>query len=126
MKDDWPSLGANNCKPCPPPLTRKPKPCSQTDKDVSGKGPLETTTPLLTHSTIWQDMSRLLYSGCEQDTVSHEHTGSELASWTPHSAITKKQNRWTTTSSRTVPSGGNRDTSYGRRVNQPSTSCGEW
>ena len=30
-----------------------------------------------------------------------------------------------TTSSRTVPSGGNRDTSYGRRMSQPPTSCGE-
>ena len=58
-----------------------------------------------------------LYSGCEQDTVACEHIWSESASWTLHSAIAKKQNRRSTTSSRTVPSGGNRDTSYGRRVN---------
>ena len=66
------SLGANNCNPCPPPLTRKPKHCSKTDKNVNGEGPLETTTPLLTQSTDWQDMSRPLYSGCEQDTVACE------------------------------------------------------
>ena len=70
-------------------------------------------------------MSRPLYSGCEQDTVACERTWSESASWTLHSAIAKKQNRRSTTSSRTVPSGGNRDTSYGRRVSQPLTSCGE-
>ena len=59
------------------------------------------------------------------DTVACERTWSELASWTLHSAIAKKQNRRSTTSSRTVPSGGNRDTSYGRRMSQPPTSCGE-
>ena len=37
----------------------------------------------------------------------------------------KKRKRRSTTSSRTVPSGGNRDTSYGRRISQPPTSCGE-
>ena len=98
---------------------------SETDKNVNGKKPLETTTPQLTQSTVWQDMSRPLYSGCEQDTVACEHIWSESASWTLHSAIAKKQNRRSTTSSRTVPSGGNRDTSYGRRVSQPLTSCGE-
>ena len=41
----WLSLGANNCNPCLPPLTRKPKPCSERDKNVSGKEPLETTNP---------------------------------------------------------------------------------
>ena len=70
-------------------------------------------------------MSKPLYSGCEQDTVVCERTWSEFASWTLHSAIAKKQNRLSTTSSRTVPSGGNRDTSYGRRMSQPPTSCGE-
>ena len=79
----------------------------------------------LTQSTVWQDMSKPLYSGCEQDTVACERTWSELALWTLHSAIAKKQNRRSTTSSRTVPSGGNRDTSYGRRMSQPPTSCGE-
>ena len=33
--------------------------------------------------------------------------------------------RSSTTSSRTVPSGGNRDTSHGRRMSQPPTSCRE-
>ena len=70
----WLSLGANNCNPCPPPLTRKPKPCSETDNNVNGKEPLETTTPQLTQSTVWQDMSKPLYSGCEQDAVACEHT----------------------------------------------------
>ena len=70
----WLSLGANNCNPCPPPRTRKPKPCSETDKNVNGKEPLETTTPQLTQSTVWQDMSKPLYSGCEQDTVACERT----------------------------------------------------
>ena len=69
----WLSLGANNCNPCPPPLTRKPKPCSETDKNVNGKEPLETTTPQLTQSTDWQDMNRPLYSGCEQDTGLRAH-----------------------------------------------------
>ena len=41
------------------------------------------------------------------------------------SAIAKKRNRRSTTSSRTAPSGSNRDTSYGRRMSQPPTSCGE-
>ena len=36
--------------------------------------PLETTTPLLSQSSVWQDMSRPLYSGCKQDTVACEHT----------------------------------------------------
>ena len=71
---DWLNLGANNCNPCPSPLTRKPKPCSETDKHVNGKEPLETTNPLLTQSTVWQDMTRPLSSGCEQDTVACERT----------------------------------------------------
>ena len=121
----WLRLGANTCNPCPPPLTRKPKPCSETVKDAIGEGPLETTISLQTQSTVWQDMSRPLYSGYEQDTEACERTWSELASWTLHSAIEKKQNRRSTTSSRAVPSGGNRDTSYGRRMSQPPTSCGE-
>ena len=45
------------------------KTCSEIAKNVNRKEPLETTTPLLTQSTVWQDMSRPLYSGCEQDTV---------------------------------------------------------
>ena len=67
-KSAWPSLGVNNCNPCPPPLTRRPKPCSETVKDVNGERPLETTTRLQTQSTVWQDMSRSLYSDYEQDT----------------------------------------------------------
>ena len=43
--------------------TRKPNPCSETDKNVNGKELLETTTSLLTQSTVWQDMSRPLFSG---------------------------------------------------------------
>ena len=75
--------GANNCNPCPLPLTRKPKPCSETVKASNGEGPLETTTPLQTQSTIWQDMSRLLYSGCEQDTAACERImDSALCNWT--------------------------------------------
>ena len=62
----WLSLGANNCNPCPPPLTRKPKPCSETDKNVNGKEPLETTTPQLTQSTVWQE---------EQTTIFRLRTG---------------------------------------------------
>ena len=98
-------LGANNCNPCPPPLTRKPKPFSETAKDVKGEGPLETTNPLWTQSTVWQDMSRPLYSGCEQDTVACVCTWSELASRTlklcncndPHVTIVKSDTKgWTT------------------------------
>ena len=122
----WLSLGANNCNPCPPPRTRKPKPCSETDKNVHGKKPLETTTPLLTQSTVWQDLSKPLYSGCKQDTVACKCTWSEFASWTLLSVIAKKQNRRSTTTSKTAPSGGNRDSSYGHRMSQPPTSCGEW
>ena len=44
------------------------------NKDPNGEGPLETTTPLQTEPAIWQDMSRPLFSGCEQDTVASEHT----------------------------------------------------
>ena len=40
------------------------------NKDLSGEGPLETTPPPQTQSTIWQDMSRPLYSSCEHDTCS--------------------------------------------------------
>ena len=58
----WLSLGANNCNQCPPPLT----------KNINGKEPQETTTPQLTQSTVWQDMSKPLYSGCRQDTVACE------------------------------------------------------
>ena len=54
----------------------------------------------------------LLYSGCEQDTVACKRTWSELAPWTLHFAIAQKRNRRSITSSRTVPSGGNRDISY--------------
>ena len=122
----WSSLWANNCNPCPPSLTRKPKACSETVKDANGEGPLETKTPLQTKSAVWQDMSRPLYSGCEQDTVACKRTWSKLALWTLHSVIAKKQNRQFTTSSRTVPSGSNRNTSNGRRMSQPPTSWGEW
>ena len=120
----WLSLGAKSCNPCPPQLTRKPKPCFEIAKNVNGKEPPETTTPVLTQSTVWQDMNRSLYSGCEQDIEACERTLSELASWTLHSTIAKKRNRRPTTSSRTVPSGGNRDTGYGRRMSQPRTICG--
>ena len=95
-----------------------------TVKNANGEGPLETTTPLQTQSTVWQDMSKALFSGCEQDTVACEHTWSKLASWTLHSAIEKKRNRQSTTSSRTVPSSSNRDIIYGHRMSQPPTSCG--
>ena len=94
-------------------------------KDVNGEEPLETTTPLQTQSTVWQDMSRPLCSGCKQDIVACEHTWSELSSWTLHSAVAKKRNRQSTTFSRTASSGGNRDTSYDCRMSQPPTSCGE-
>ena len=109
----WPSLEADNCKPCPPPITRRPNPCSETAKHANGEGPLKTTTPLLIQSTVWQDMGRPLYSGCEQDTAASESTRSELTSWTLHSAMAKKRNRRSTTSSRAVPSGGNRNASHG-------------
>ena len=33
----WLSLGANNCNPCLPPLTKKPKPSSETDKKCQWK-----------------------------------------------------------------------------------------
>ena len=56
-------LGADNCNPCPPPLTRRPKPCSETDKDVNGEGPLETTTPLQTQSTNEQTTIFRLQTG---------------------------------------------------------------
>ena len=69
----WLSLGANNCKPCSPPLARKPKACCKTAKNVNGKEPLETTNPILTQSTVWQNMSRPLCSGCEQDTGLRGH-----------------------------------------------------
>ena len=65
------------------------------------------------------------YIQVENRTLACERAWSELASWTLHSAIAKKRNRRSTTSSRTVPSGGNRGTSYGRRMSQPPTSCGE-
>ena len=74
---------------------------------------------------VWQDMSKPCYSGCEQDTVACKRIRSELVSWTLHSAVAKKRNRRSTTSSRTVPSGGNRDTSYDCRMSQPPTSCRE-
>ena len=45
-----------------------------------------------------------------------ERTSSELASWTLHSAIAKKWNRWSTTSPRTVLSVGSRHTSYDCRM----------
>ena len=120
----WLSLGANNCNPCPPPRTRKPKPCSETDKNVHGKKPLRLQPlywPNQPSGKTWADH-------CIQavnSTLACEHTWSELALWTLHSANAKKQNRRSTTSSRTVTSGGNRDTSYGRRMSQPPTSCGE-
>ena len=44
------------------------------NKNANGEGPLWTTTPLQTQSTIWQDMSTPLHSGCEQDTVGCECT----------------------------------------------------
>ena len=55
----------------------------------------------------------------QQDTVACEHTWSKLESWTLQSAIAKKQNRQSTTSSMAVISGGNRDTSYGSRTDSP-------
>ena len=117
--------GSKQPQPLSTSTYKKPKPCSETSNDPSGKGPLETTTHLLTQSTVWQDMSRSLYSGCEQDTVACERIWSELALWTLHSVIAKKQNRRFVTSSRTVPSDGNRDTCYDRIMSQQPASCGE-
>ena len=122
----WLSLEANNRHPCLPPLTRKPKPCSAIAKNVNGKEPLQTTTPLLTKSAVWQDMNRPLYSGCEQDTGLRAHL--RRIGITDSALCNCKEVEWNrrfTTSSRTVPSGRNRDTSYGRRMSQPPTSCGE-
>ena len=96
-----------------------------TVKDVNGEGPLETTNPLHTQPTVWKDMSRPIYSSCEQDTVAWEHTWSELASWTLHCGIAKKRNWRSATSSRTVPPVGNSDHIYGHRMSQPPTSYGE-
>ena len=93
--------------------------------NTQDKGQNSSVGSVLTQSIIWQDMSRPLDSGCKQDTVTCKPTRSELASQTLHSVIAKKRNRQSTTSPRTVPSGGNRDTRYGRRMSQPPTSCGE-
>ena len=53
-------------------------------------------------------------------------TCSGLAWWTLLPVTAKKQNGRSTTFPRTVPSGGNRDTSHSRRMRQSPTSCGEW
>ena len=42
----------NSCNPCQPPVTRKPKPCSETVENVNEEEPLETTTILQTQSTV--------------------------------------------------------------------------
>ena len=77
----WLSLRANNCNPCPSPLTRKSKPCSETDKNVNGKEPLETTINPSTDQINRQARHEPLYSGCKQDTVACERTWTAEANW---------------------------------------------
>ena len=63
------------------------------------------------------------YTQVANRTTACERTWSKPASWNLHSVIVKKRNRWSSTSSRTVQSGRNRDTRYGCRRSQPLTSC---
>ena len=101
----WPSLGANNCNPLSTSTYQEAKTLLRNSQRCQWR----RATGDYTHwSTFWQNMSRpLLYSGCEQDAAACEHIWSELASWTLHSVVANKQNRRSSTSSRTVPSGGN-------------------
>ena len=69
----WLSLEANKCNPYPPPLTRKPKPCSETVNNANGEEPMETTAHPKTQLTIRQDVGRPLYSGCEKETSLWAH-----------------------------------------------------
>ena len=58
--------GSKNLQPMSTSTYQEAKTLLQTDKNVNGKEPLETAIPLLTQSTIWQDMSKPLCSGCER------------------------------------------------------------
>ena len=107
--------------PCLSPLARKPKPCAATAKNPSEEDPLETTGPSQTQLTVWRDRSRPLYSGCELVTVACQHTWSERY----HGLCSLRFQRRSTTSSRNVSSGSNRDTNHVGRSRQPPRSCRE-
>ena len=70
---------------------------------------------LQAYSAIWQDMSRLLPSGCRVATVACKCTWKE-------SATAKKQYRCLITSSRTVPFGSNRATSHSCGLRKPAAN----
>ena len=70
-------------------------------------------------------MNSPLSSGCRLPAVTFKHTWNELAPQTLLSAVANKQSRQPTTCRRTVPCGGNRDTSHGQRMRQPPMNCGE-
>ena len=92
----WPSLGANSCNPCPSPLTRKPKFCSET------KMPMEKghwrLQPLLDPSNRLARLETKVRLQTEQ-CPPHPLGLFNLAAT---------------------------DISYGCRMSQPPTSCGEW
>ena len=119
----WLSLRANNRNLCPPPLTRKPKPCSEIAKNANGKEPLETTT-----ST--DPINRLAKH--EQTTIFRLRTGHcGLRAHLKRTGIMDSALCDCKEAEQTIhhilqdfPSGGNRDTSNDRRMSQPP-SCGE-
>ena len=113
----WPNLRASNCNPCQPPLTWKPKPCSE-----SKKCQWKRATDPINHLTRH-----------EQTIIFRLRTGQWPVS-TPevywhHGVCTLRLQRSRTDHPPHPPgpflSGSNRDISYGRRMSQPPTSCGE-
>ena len=111
------------------PIFQSPRNHKTTNISVTEE-PLETTTPLLTQSTLRAHLRRIgvmdsALCDCKETEQTVHHTLQDCSTWRQQRHQLWQQNRWSNTSSRTVPSGGNRDTSYGHRMSQPPTSCGE-
>ena len=151
----WPGLGANNCNPCPPPpplstsayqeaqtLLSNSQRCqwrratgdySPSTDPINRLARHEQTTifrlrtghcGLRTHLKRIGIMDSALCDCKEAEQTVH-HILQDCPVWRKQRHQLWQQNRRSITSSRTVPSGGNRDTSYGRRTSQPLTSCEE-
>ena len=85
--------------------TRKSEPCSETVKDVNRKGPLEATDPI--NRVVRHEQTTIIF-GLRTGYCSLRAHLNRIG--TMHYVIAMKQNGRSTTSSRTDPSRGNRDT----------------
>ena len=119
----WLSLGETTMISVHLHLPESPNPAPQHKNPVENSLWRLQLLYTLSQPTIWLDMSTSLSSGFKLVAAACKHTRGKLTSRTLHSAIAKKQNRLSTTFSRSVPSGDNRYQSW---LQDQSTTSNLW